>query len=106
MDACLAVRTVTGTVDATSAALTESKTSAFIGRKGAALELLLKENDPENSGKVSVKAFSECLRASNLETDGNGDGALTRADRKVLYRKWAVHGQVCPPGGFVDSRSI
>lgn len=25
---------------------------------------------------------------------GGGEGQLSRADRKILYRKWAVHGQV------------
>lgn len=69
--------------------------------------MLLKARDSEGSGEIPVKAFSECLRswdsgdgsprhAGGGDKDNGGDRseALTHADRKVLYRRWAVKGWV------------
>ncbi|CAN0106095.1 unnamed protein product, partial [Ectocarpus sp. 13 AM-2016] len=93
-------------------AVIQAKVTTLISRRGPELEALLLLRDPERSGNIPVKAFSECLRAwvsSDSERGGGGaadhtragkrDGPsqaaeLTHADRKVLYRRWAVRGQV------------
>lgn len=77
--------------------------------RGAELEALLKARDTEGSGGIPVKAFSECLRSWGSNGGGGSSGhagggdrghagggseALTHADRKVLYRRWAVKGWV------------
>lgn len=116
-------RKQTGTVDPAIEAALQAKVSALIAGRGAQLEALLQARDPGQSGKISVKAFSECLRAwdsdggvggrSVSEGGGGGDvshsggkfrgekvgkvGSLTHADRKVLYKRWAVKGQVNYP---------
>ncbi|CAB1096683.1 unnamed protein product [Ectocarpus sp. CCAP 1310/34] len=91
-------------------AAVQEKLATLISRRGPELEALLLLRDPERSGSISVKTFSECLRAwvsSDSEHGGGGTGTrggkregpsqaaeLTHADRKVLYRRWAVRGQV------------
>lgn len=88
----------------------QEKVTTLISRRGPELEALLLLRDPERSGNIPVKAFSECLRAwvSSDSERGGGDAGtrggkregpnqaaeLTHADRKVLYRRWVVRGQV------------
>lgn len=81
-----------------------AKLAAKISQRGADLETLLKARDPDGSREIPVKAFSECLRSWDSSGPGGGRGeeasegagseALTHADRKVLYRRWAVKGWV------------
>ena len=81
----------------------------IVARHGVKLESLFLNQDPGRSGTIPVRAFSQCLRAFDAEPGGSlgrgreeavavvaaGAGEkLTRADRKVLYRKWAVGGRV------------
>lgn len=84
-------------IDSSAAALTEERTKDFVVRRGKHVETLMKKRDPKNSGTIPVEVFSECLRISDTDEGGPGEageGQLSRADRKNLYRKWAVHGQV------------
>lgn len=75
----------------------------MLENQGSELEELFHEKDPAQSGVIDVKTFSECLREVDEGIDGDikrgrdgrpEEGRLSRADRKLLYRKWAVHGQV------------
>lgn len=100
--------THTGTVDPAVEANVKAKLAVLIARRGGELEALLRARDSENTGEIPVKAFSECLRAWDAAAGrggggGNGDGqnrlrgepeGLTHADRKVLYRRWAVKKRV------------
>lgn len=87
-----------GPVSASSAALTQAKVIQIIDRRGAELESLLKAQDRDGSGTIPVKAFSESLRAFDAASGDAGEegeeGRLFRADRKFLYREWAVRGYV------------
>eukprot|EP00903_Cladosiphon_okamuranus_P011997 g11266.t1 len=103
-----------GPNDPATEAAVRTKIAAKITRRGGDLEALLKARDPEGAGKIPVKAFSECLRSwdssssssskgsrshpegAEKANEGGGPGseALTHADRKVLYRRWAVKGWV------------
>lgn len=86
-------------MDPIFAAVAERKMTAIIEKRGAELELLLKSKDLAKTRTIPVKAFSECLKAfSDCRGGGDGEaGSLTHADRKVLYRKWAVDGEVGDP---------
>lgn len=89
-------------MDPVFAAAAEGKMAAIVEERGAELESLLRSKDPEKTGTVSVKVFSECLRAllngagsdGGGKGDGEAGGCLGRAERKVLYRRWAVDGEV------------
>lgn len=91
-------------VDPRTEAVIDGKVKALISRKGVELESRFRDKDIERSGLISVKAFSECLRAvadtgashdDEEGTDEAGPGnRLTRLDRKVLYKRWAVHREV------------
>lgn len=108
-----------GTVDPVTETAVNAKVAALVALRGAELETLLQARDPDRSGEVRVKGFSECLRAwdsgesvrrRSSEGGAGGDssqgegkpggekhgdvGALTHADRKVLYKRWAVKGYV------------
>ncbi|CAM9208018.1 unnamed protein product, partial [Scytosiphon promiscuus] len=108
-----------GTVDPAMETAVQEKVAALVSRRGAELEALLQARDPGRSGEVRVKAFSECLRVwdsnrvversanngggggigSKIGGNSRGDalndtGSLTHADRKVLYKRWTVKGQV------------
>lgn len=103
-------------MDPVFAAAAENKMAAIVGERGAELESMLRSKDPEKTGTISVKAFSECLRAllNGASSDGGGKGdgeaggRLGRADRKVLYRRWAVNGEVRGPEelGLPDQKAI
>lgn len=101
-----------GTVDKTAEALAKGNTTALIAQSGTQLEALMRAEDPHNSGTIPVGKFSACLRALGTDTSDGGSGGtggggiLTRADRKVLYRRWAVLGQVRDPEGRVKTISV
>ncbi|CAM9439353.1 unnamed protein product, partial [Choristocarpus tenellus] len=99
------------TINGLEEAETSAKVAALIGEEDGkmrqVLEQLFEAKDAGGCGSVHVKAFSECLRQLVQDIDQGGGGVgkesgvepqhgkgLTRADRKRLYRKWAVHGQV------------
>ncbi len=93
-----------GTVDPAAEANVKAKLEVLVARRGGELEALLRARDTERSGEIPVKAFSECLRAWDAVGGGGGGGSggdganrlgrgsegLTHAERKVLYRRWAV----------------
>lgn len=93
-------KTTTGTVaDSESTVLAERKIAGIIARRGDDMELQFKKADPAGSGVIPVKAFSKCLRSWDIinnaeESMRENRLLLTQYDRKALYRKWAVHGQV------------
>lgn len=96
-----------GTVDAAAEALANGNTTALVAQSGTHLEALMRADDPHNSGTIPVERFSACLRALGTNAYDGGSGGtgsgeiLSRADRKVLYRRWAILGQVRDPHGRV-----
>lgn len=83
-----------GTSEPATMAEVNAKVAELVRRWGPELDLMLRKQDATNTGMIPVRIFSECLKAFSDVGSDTEELCLSHADRKVLYRTWASHGQV------------